>query len=554
MYEQFYNLREKPFNLTPSTRFLYLGEKHKEALAMLKYGVMERKGFILLTGEVGTGKTTMVRALLDDLDRSVRYVHLANPLLSPEDFMHYLAFSAFKKWLHFKSKAQFLTAFEAFLRQCLDKEQNFNLIIDEAHKLSFDLLEEIRLLSNLETGDDKLINIFLVGQPELNEKLRDPKSRALLQRISVRYNIPPLDLKETEEYMDTRWKAAAAGKDLGVVFSKYAVEAIHRYSGGYPRMINILADNALLLGYSRGKSKIADSMVRECYKDMQLEAPIPEPKEPEEKGDTEAQATGDEVPKSHGWRWEALFIFLALFVGLGLGFSNKGRDVVAQLIELAPPRVRALFNQTKPEAPVIPEENTKDQSPEVNANQREVEPKETLPVPEERDEAGVVTLARAVETEEVQKAPAPKTDEPGKTMVVKSGDTVIEMALRVYGRANEKIIDLVRQKNPEIEDIDRISVGQEIVFPPLETAGKKSTFTVHLASFKAFESAREYFQELVGNGYEAYIIPANDPVKGTIFRVALGSFQSRKDGDAYAALILNRGLSDYVETIELDMK
>jgi hypothetical protein len=435
---------------------------------------------------------------------------------------------------------------------------NYNVIIDEAHKLSFDLLEEIRLLSNIETGDEKLINIFLVGQPELNEKLRDPRSRALLQRIAVRYNIPPLNADETREYMDTRWKAAG-GKDLDVVFSKDAVEAIHRYSGGYPRMINILADNALLLGYSRGKSKIADSMVRECYKDLQLEAPVKEPKEPEEEGHTEAPAIAEEVPKSHRWRWTALLIFLALFVGVGLGFSDKGRDVVVQLIELAPLKVRSLFNQTKAE-PVfiseenIPEANTKNEVPEVNTDQREMEPKETLQVPRDREEAGVVTLARAVETQEIEKVPVTEAEEPSKTMVVKAGDTVIEMAIQVYGRANEKIIDLVRQNNPEIEDINRIDIGQEIVFPPLETAGKKGTFTVHLASFKAFESAREYFQELVAKGYEAYIIPANDPVKGTIFRVALGSFQSRKDGDAYAALILSRRVSDYAETIELDMK
>ena len=142
MYIDFYNLREKPFELTPSPRFLYLGETHKEALALLTYGVVERKGFILLTGEVGTGKTTMIRALLANLDESVRFVHVSNPLFNPIDFMNYLASSTFKRKVHFKSKAAFLLEFEGFLKECFQHQKNFILIVDEAQNLSFELLEE----------------------------------------------------------------------------------------------------------------------------------------------------------------------------------------------------------------------------------------------------------------------------------------------------------------------------------------------------------------------------------------------------------------------------
>ncbi|MBW1797457.1 MAG: AAA family ATPase, partial [Deltaproteobacteria bacterium] len=250
MYRNFYNLHEKPFDLTPSPRFLYLGESHKEALALLTYGVVEQKGFILLTGEVGTGKTTMVHALLSNLDDSVQYISISNPLLSPEDFIDYLSFSAFKNRAHFKSKTAFLFEFEEFLKKCLNQQKNVILIIDEAHRLSFDLLEEIRLLSNMELADQKLINIFLIGQPELNEKLSDPRCRALLQRISSRYHIPPLGLKDVGAYMANRLKIAGA-RERDEIFSKNAIKAIHQYSRGYPRMINILADNALLLGYSK---------------------------------------------------------------------------------------------------------------------------------------------------------------------------------------------------------------------------------------------------------------------------------------------------------------
>ena len=331
MYTEFYNLKEKPFNLTPSPRFLYLGESHGEALNMLKYGVMERKGFILLTGEIGTGKTTMIQALLSTLDDSVLCIHLSNPLLSPGEFMEYLAFSAFNRRVHFRSKADFLVEFDEFLGECLRNQTNVILIIDEAQKLSFEVLEEIRLLSNMETGDEKLINIFLVGQPELNEKLRQPQSMALLQRISMRYHIKPLDLEETRAYIATRLRVAGAPPGHEV-FSNAAVKAIHQYAHGYPRVINILADNALLLGYSRGTKPVTPTMVQKCYEDMSLESSLPkdrqamaEPREPE----TRERARGS------FWMWAAALCFIGALVAFGM--TQTGRSNLRQLFGLKPP-------------------------------------------------------------------------------------------------------------------------------------------------------------------------------------------------------------------------
>lgn len=270
MYLDFYNLKEKPFNLTPSSRSLYLGDIHKEALALLTYGVLDRKGFILLTGEVGTGKTTMVHALLTSLGSDIQYVYLSNPLFSVNDFMSYLAFSAFKEKMDFKNKTDFLIHFEEFLKRLLKNNKNFILIIDEAQKLSFELLEEIRLLSNLETSEEKLLNIFLVGQPELNGLLKQSRCRPLLQRISIRYHIKPLDEAGSLEYISTRLKLAGA-ENPDNIFPKNVARTIFRYSDGYPRMINILADNVLLLGYARGDRHITPSMIKECYDDLQLE-------------------------------------------------------------------------------------------------------------------------------------------------------------------------------------------------------------------------------------------------------------------------------------------
>jgi len=269
MYTDFYNLKDKPFNLTPSSRSLYLGDIHKEALALLTYGVMDRKGFILLTGEVGTGKTTMVHALLTSLGENIQYVYLSNPSFSANDFMNYLAFSAFKERVSFDSKSDFLIQFEGFLKDQLKNRKNFVLIIDEAQKLSFELLEEIRLLSNMETSEEKLLNIFLVGQPELNDILNQSCCRPLLQRISIRYHIRAMDETGSMEYIAARLKMAGAEKPVSIIPGNVA-RAIYRYSDGYPRMINILADNVLLLGYSRGVRNITPAMVKECYNDLQL--------------------------------------------------------------------------------------------------------------------------------------------------------------------------------------------------------------------------------------------------------------------------------------------
>jgi len=270
MYLDFYKFKEKPFSLTPSSRSLYLGDIHKEALALLTYGVTDRKGFILLTGEVGTGKTTMVHALLTGLGENIQYVYLANPSFSANDFMNYLAFSAFKAKVNISSKSDFLIQFEEFLKGQIRQRKNFVLIIDEAQRLSFELLEEIRLLSNMETSEEKLLNIFLVGQPELNEILNQSICRPLLQRISIRYHIRALDEAGCMEYIAAKLKIAGAEKPLRII-PLNAARAIYRYSDGYPRMINILADNALLLGYSRGVRNITPAMVRQCYNDLHLQ-------------------------------------------------------------------------------------------------------------------------------------------------------------------------------------------------------------------------------------------------------------------------------------------
>ena len=555
MYTEFYGLKEKPFNLTPSPRFLYLGETHKEALALLTYGVVERKGFILLTGEVGTGKTTMVRALLANLDKSIQYVHISNPLLTPPDFMNYLAFCAFKKKLHFKSKADFLIEFEKFLKHSLQHQRNFVLILDEAQNFSFEVLEEIRLLSNMETADEKLINIFLVGQPELNEKLRQPRCRSLLQRISIRHHIRPLDLIGTQEYIGARLKLAGA-QDGDKIFPKNVTRSIYEYSQGYPRMINVISDNALLLGYSRGVKKITPAIVKDCYDDMKLEPDLPDKRGANRKHSKARQVK----PASPGryWKWAAVLLAVLLAVFLNTG---KGQEIAGGIAS----RMEILFQRGPQEVTtrqVVPvEQDSSGKEQEEAQDVLEVAVKEVVEVSEppekEIDEQENTNSTRPVPVEaaEVVETSVPeRTEESWTTIVVKEGDTLTAMALNVYGQADENIISLVQKHNPQLEDINLLEVGQEIVFPPLSSSSPGPVFTVHIASFEPFQPALDMFQKLMNEGHEAYIMPVYDAQKGKFFRVTLGNFKSQQEAKEYADTILQNNVSDYAKAMRLEMR
>jgi type II secretory pathway predicted ATPase ExeA len=460
MYTNFYNLKEKPFNLTPSPRFVYFGETHKEALALLTYGVMEQKGFVLLTGEVGTGKTTMVHALLKNLYSSVKYVYLTNPILTPKDFLSYVG-SGLGLTTQFKSKGPFLLQFEQFLKKFFQYQKNALLVIDEAHKLSAELLEEIRLLSNIETADKKLINIFLVGQPELNEKLNRRICKPLLQRISIRYHITPLDLEGTQEYIATRLKVAGAENGFKA-FPKSVTKAIHQYSEGYPRMINILADNALLLGYSRGKKKITPAMIQHCYEDMKLNGSFSKSshKIPEQSEQHEIKKV-EQVHPGRYLKWATFLFFIIVIVAIGM--NQRGQNGLSQLAALIPVGHHAPFKEVSKEQPLV----IKRKIDVVSTNTREK--RSTPPVQREEKEADTIDIIAPEEPKEIESTLRPDGKETWKTVIVKQGDSFSKLLAIVYGRASENNLKLVQKYNPQIEDINRIQVGQKIIFPPLSS-------------------------------------------------------------------------------------
>ncbi len=268
MYESFYGLRENPFEVTPNPDYIYLGKNHQEALAHLLYGVRTKKGFIVITGEVGTGKTTLIHYLLDKLDGNdhTKTAFLFNPKLTANDFIQYILKDLGIR-VQEQTKAECLYKFHRYLLNAYRDEERVVLIVDEAHGLNPELLEEIRLLSNLETSRSKLIQIVLVGQPELDKTLSQPAFRQLRQRINMRYHLPPLSRKETEEYIEKRLRVAGAQEPL---FTKKAIQEIYRKSGGIPRSINILCDNALLNGFALYQKIVDVRSVREVAKDLEF--------------------------------------------------------------------------------------------------------------------------------------------------------------------------------------------------------------------------------------------------------------------------------------------
>ncbi len=294
MYLSYYNLKHKPFQISTDPGFLWLGEKHMEALATLRYGVMDNKGFLLLTGDVGTGKTTLIHALLQDLGTQVLTAFIRDPNLEPMDFYNYTAYS-FGMEGEVTSKSSFLIRFEKFLNDAYRDKKKVLLIIDEAQRITQELLEEVRLLSNIEKDISKLLNIFFIGQIEFNDILLRPVNRPIRQRITVNYNIEPLTEDETEKYiwhrlaiarhedsddradfhkessgMFVQERFSSTSRPEDEIFTAAAIDEVYLFSKGYPRLINVICDRALLTGYVEEARVIKARHIQECAKELEI--------------------------------------------------------------------------------------------------------------------------------------------------------------------------------------------------------------------------------------------------------------------------------------------
>lgn len=279
MYEKFFGFRERPFDLTPNPKYLVLTDVHREALSNLEYGIASRKGITLLLGEAGSGKTTLIRTAISRQPERVHCVHLSNPALTRNEFVEMLAerFSLSQKAT--LSKTALLLELEMMLAERRKAGETSVLIVDEAQSLPMELLEEIRLLANIETDSEKLLSVILAGQPELADRLNEQSLRQLKQRVALRCELRPLTAQETAAYLAGRIKAAGG---VGAhVFTREAVTRIHELSTGIPRTISVIADNALLTGFAMQHRPVTSQIVLDVCRDFDLSnTPASEPADP----------------------------------------------------------------------------------------------------------------------------------------------------------------------------------------------------------------------------------------------------------------------------------
>src|SRR5438552_13773792 len=279
MYESYYGFSEKPFSLTPDPKYLYRSQSHADAFDLLRYGIRRREGFVVVTGDIGTGKTTLCRALLEQIDRTTFTALVLNPFLTEEDLLKHILqdFGVVSRdearagRLAHVSKQELIDTLYDFLLSLIPIKASAVLIIDEAQNLPLQVLEQIRILSNLETDKEKLLQIILVGQLNLQTLLRSPELRQLDQRVSIRYELKPLDEETVAAYVAHRLTIAGGGQSVS--FMPKALRQVHRRSGGIPRLINLICDRALLAGYSVRTNRITPDMVIHAAASLDVQPP-----------------------------------------------------------------------------------------------------------------------------------------------------------------------------------------------------------------------------------------------------------------------------------------
>ncbi len=475
MYCRFYGFSERPFEATPDPKFLYLSPTHREVLASLTYGIQERRGFIVVLGEAGTGKTILLRSALDGLEEDVKAAYIFDTDLTFKEMLHMvlmdLGLADEKERL---AKAAALHRLSDLAIRQLDRGGNLVIIVDEAQDLNLRCLENLRLLSNLETSKKKLIQIILSGQPELEEKLKQPELRQLSQRINLRRYILPFDEKETREYIRHRLKVA--GYDGSALFTKEAELLIWLYSGGIPRKINTVCDNALLIGYALKERKIGDDTVREAIDELS-ENPFSDLSTA--RSDWEAARARFTRTSSGRRRFGSARLFvLAACLSLltGFGLATLGLQLKGELWLPPQKNVRTM----------VPEKQARASGP-VSVSEHPAAPEAKAAPPPAIASA---LTEKALLAAPASAVPADKELEPGKnaqtglgahpsppqkgavkeksTVVeVRAGDTFFRIIMRGYGRYDKDIASKVLKANPEIKDPSRLNVHQRITMPPL---------------------------------------------------------------------------------------
>ncbi len=514
MYNKFYNFSENPFNLTPDPKFLFLSPTHREALASMIYGINERKGFIALIGEVGTGKTTLIYTLLNNLSEKVKKVLIYHTTTTFEQLLKTILHEL-DLTVENEDKTSLLQKLNEYLIQKLSKEETLAIIIDEAQNLPIEVMEELRMLSNLETSKSKLLQIILVGQPELEEKFNSENLRQLKQRIGIRRHIKPLNPKECKEYINHRLNLV--GSSSSKVFSSDAISLIVNFSRGIPRTINILCDNAFLIGYGLSQSKIKEKIIREVIEDLKGHTKIPSP----------SAIIKPPLPSSRkAFSFKALSVILLSIIVLLLVLIlfNNGtfKDQKTALVDSTQKELSTKHKEipssippTKivSDAPIPPADaqpETKKKPAKKESPQKEITPKKSA--------------------QKKSITPAKKSTH---QVVMRKGVSLYSLALKTYLRAVGTFCDLILQANPAITDVRAIPDKQKITLPVItpESYIKKvseNIYQVYVGTFETSNLATLFSSKLSISEKQISIVPHKFSSKDTWYRLTMSNFNSKE--------------------------
>jgi general secretion pathway protein A len=489
MYYSYYGLTENPFKIAPDHRFLYLSETHKEALAALVYGLEEGHAFLLLTGEVGTGKTIVLDSFRINIDKNIRVIAIANPKISGEDFFYILS-RRFNPEGSRLSKAQILEHLEMVSNEKAADALHTLLIIDEAQTLSHDLIEEIRLLSNMPPS---VLQIFLVGQPELKELLAQKQFRSLDQRIGIRCDLRPMGRRETEDYIQHRLKVAGC-KNYRSIFRQDALDVVYTYSKGIPRVINKLCDQVLITGFAENVRQIPEHIVKRTIKELATEGSIPH------KGANKKYfytLLFTEIKPFSVIGRIFLFIILILLAAIFVLNLMPDESKILSLkhnttMSLTEPRASQTVepvkqsiefeNKTPSRVPAEVtdqpiKEETISNSPVTSGAagitleapvKNEPEPSDPTVVIPDNKAAPVQQSPQEAPTNLMPPSP-PAVPETGMVMV-KQGDSLTKLIQTYYGEFNDTIFRRVTESNPHIKNPDTIYPGDKLNFPKISDA------------------------------------------------------------------------------------
>jgi general secretion pathway protein A len=516
-YAQFYGFSENPFNISPDPKFFFSAESHSEALAGLLYGINERKGFVLLLGEEGIGKTTLIHHLMATLDRNVKTIFFPQSQIAFEQMLKEILLNL-ELSPKIEVKGSMLHDLYNYLIRSLEQGENVVIIIDDAHNISLEAIEELRLLSNLETSRSKLLQIVIVGQPELKAKLRSKVIRQINQRIVVSSQISPLTEEESLRYIDHRLKIVGSGSSE--IFTDEALSLICRYAKGIPRVINIFCSNALSVGYGLSEKRISPSTVKKIRreKDILTEDPSPKPSSRIKKN----------LPRKIAYAFLALAIFAMVM------FFNK--DYVKHLLttqklknvaELAALSDKVETSKPKGGRHVVLEPAPNTPSPEV---------KNGSPETPQTAVSSATTMNQS------------DTEIRVKTIVeVKVGTTLSLLALKYYKEANMTLIDHILKLNPDITDPNLILVNQKIKIPEITESllllqSSNGEFKVHVGTFLNRGYATRYVDDIDLPGKKMGVVPRKVSQTETWYRVLAGPFASKNEGLRVIEELKQKGL------------